>query len=320
MILTETEGDGMQKIKLVALVGATASGKSTAALELARRTGGEIVSCDSMQVYRGMDIATAKPTPAERAEVPHHLIDVADPETPYSVAAYLADAETAVREIAARGKLPIFCGGTGLYLDRFLFGGLPAQTLSDESLRAELLQKAEEKGNDWLHARLAEIDPESAAAIHKNNVRRVARAIEIYRLTGTPKSEWDRVTKTDACRYDACVVLLDRLREELYRRIDARVDQMIADGLLEETEALDRRGVFGTNATAAQAIGYKEILPFLHGECDLQTAVETLKIATRHYAKRQLTWFSAKPYVKPVPAADALLHLTEFLTKGEDSQ
>ena len=305
----------MEKIKLIALVGATASGKSAAALELARALGGEIVSCDSMQVYRGMDIATAKPTPAERAEVPHHLIDVADPETPYSVASYLADAEVAVREIIARGKLPVFCGGTGLYLDRFLFGGLPAQTVSDEGLRASLLAEAAEKGNEYLHRELAKIDPASAAAIHPNNVRRVARAIEIYRLTGAPKSEWDKQTKVGECRYDARVILLDRPREELYRRIDVRVDQMIADGLLEETEALDRRGVFQTNSTAAQAIGYKEILPYLHGDCDLPGAVESLKNATRHYAKRQLTWFSAKPYVRAV-AAEKVVPL---LLKGENS-
>lgn len=304
----------MEKIKLIALVGATASGKSAAALELARRTGGEIVSCDSMQVYRGMDIATAKPTPEERAEIPHHLIDVSEPETPYSVAAYLADAEAAVRSIAARGKLPIFCGGTGLYLDRFLSGGLPAQTVADEELRAGLLRQAEEHGVDFLHRQLAEIDPASAAAIHKNNVRRVARAIEIYRLTGVPKSEWDAQTQTDESRYDARVVLLDRPREDLYRRIDARVDQMLADGLLEETAALEARGVFETNTTAAQAIGYKEILPYLHGECSLQAAVETLKKATRHYAKRQLTWFSAKSYVHPLPAGEVVA----TLLKGDD--
>lgn len=304
----------MERFKLIALVGATASGKSAAALELARRMGGEIVSCDSMQVYRGMDIATAKPTPEERAAVPHHLIDVAEPDCPYSVAAYLADAEAAVRSIAARGKLPIFCGGTGLYLDRFLFGGLPAQTVTDEALRAELLAAAEEHGPEFLHRQLAEVDPASAAATHPNNVRRVARALEIYKLTGIPKSEWDQKTKTGQCRYRARVVLLDRPREELYRRIDSRVDQMLARGLLEETEALDRRGVFQKNATAAQAIGYKEILPYLHGECDLQTAVETLKNATRHYAKRQLTWFSAKPYVVPLPADEVV----SALLKGED--
>ena len=307
----------MKKIRLIALVGATASGKSAAALELARRTGGEIVSCDSMQVYRGMDIATAKPTLAERREIPHHLIDVAEPDAPYSVAAYLAAAEAAVHEIASRGNLPIFCGGTGLYLDRFLFGGLPATTVSDENLRAELLREAEEKGADFLHQELAKVDPVSAAAIHKNNVRRVARALEIYRLTGTPKSVWDAQTMAAECRYDAHVILLDRAREDLYRRIDRRVDQMLSDGLLEEVEALDRRGVFQKNSTAAQAIGYKEILPFLHGECDLQTAVESLKTATRHYAKRQLTWFFAKDYVEPVAAETILSRALKILSEGE---
>ena len=296
----------MEKIKILALVGATASGKSAAALELARRLNGEIVSCDSMQVYRGMDIATAKPTPDERREIPHHLIDVAEPECPYSVASYLADAELAVRAIAVRGKLPIFCGGTGLYLDRFLFGGLPAETLADEALRASLLELAAQKGNRFLHDQLAAIDPASAVAIHPNNVRRVARAIEIYRLTGVPKSEWDRQTQAAECRFDARVFLLDRPREELYRRIDARVDAMLAAGLLEETETLDRRGVFALNATAAQAIGYKEILPCLHGEISLPAAIETLKKATRHYAKRQLTWFFAKSYVRPVSADEVI--------------
>lgn len=301
----------MEKIKLVALVGATASGKSAAAVELARKMGGEIISCDSMQVYRGMDIGTAKPTLAERRGIPHHLIDIAEPETPYSVASYVADATRAIDEICARGKLPVLCGGTGLYLDRLLFGGLPAETATDEALRAELLAFAAEHGADALHAELAKIDPESAAAIHQNNVRRVARAIEIYRLTGEKKSEWDKKSKTGESRYAATVLLLSRPREELYRRIDARVDQMIASGLADEAEGLDRRGVFQTNSTAAQAIGYKEILPYLHGECTLAEAAEALKTATRRYAKRQLTWFGAKPYVLPVPAENAVAFLTE---------
>ena len=307
----EKGGTGrMEKIKILALVGATASGKSAAALELAARLNGEIVSCDSMQVYRGMDIAPAKPTPEERRAIPHHLIDVSEPECPYSVGSYVADAEAAVRDIAARGKLPVFCGGTGLYLDRFLAGGLPAQTFSDEALRASLLEEAAKKGADFLHGELAKVDPESAAAIHPNNIRRVARAIEIYRLTGVPKSEWDRQTRAADCRYEAEVFLLERPREELYRRIDARVEKMLADGLLEETEALDRRGVFAANSTAAQAIGYKEILPYLRGEIPLPEAVENLKKATRHYAKRQLTWFSAKPYVRPLPAGEVVSRLS----------
>lgn len=301
----------MEKIKLLALVGPTASGKSAAAVELAKRLNGEIISCDSMQVYRGMDIGTAKPTTAEMQGVPHHLIDIADPNCPYSVASYVADAARAAQEIAGRGKLPLICGGTGLYLDRLLFGGLPAQTTTDEALRASLLDYAEQHGPLALHRELAAVDPVSAAQIHPNNVRRVARAIEIYRLTGLPKSEWDQKTKQTDCRYEATVFLIDRPREELYRRIDARVDEMIEKGLLEETRRLEENGVFLANSTAAQAIGYKEMLPCLHGLCSLAEATQALKTATRHYAKRQLTWFGAKAYVTPVTPEELFARFPE---------
>lgn len=288
----------MERMRIFAVVGATASGKSDYAVSLAERLGGEIVSCDSMQVYRGMDIGTAKPTAEEMRGIPHHLIDVADPDEPFSVADYVSAAETAVREIASRGKLPIFCGGTGLYLDRFLFGGLSAETDSDPDLKDELLELAKKHGNVFLHTKLCAVDPESAKLIHPNNVRRVARALEIYERTGIPKSEWDRRTRAVESPYEATVIGIDRPREELYRRIDARVEKMVADGLVDETRALAERGVFDRNRTAAQAIGYKEILPYLRGECSLSDAAETLKTATRHYAKRQLTWFCAKPYVR----------------------
>lgn len=292
----------MEAIRILAVVGPTAVGKSAYAVELARKVGGEIVSCDSMQVYRGMDIGTAKPTPEEMGGIPHHLIDIAEPDEPFSCADYVERAREVVREITARGKLPVFCGGTGLYLDRFLCGGVAAPTVQDDSVRQELLSFAKEEGNEALHERLKEVDPESAAAIHPNNVRRVARALEIFLLTGTPKSVWDRQTQKVGSVYDADVIGLAMERAELNRRIDERVDRMMREGLVEETERLAARGVFEKNRTAAQAIGYKEILPYLKGVCTRTEAVEQLKIATHQYAKRQMTWFRAKDYVKFIDA------------------
>ena len=286
-----------QKIKILAVVGPTASGKTAVSVELARRLGGEVVSCDSMQVYRRMNIGTAKPTVEEMCGVPHHLIDAVEPDAPFSCAEYVTRAGETVKDIAARGKLPILCGGTGLYLDRFLCGEME-ETHADEALRASLFAFAESEGVEALHARLREVDPESADAIHPNNVKRVVRALEIYEQTGIPKSEFDRRSQVGESPYDAVVIgLYYPRREVLYERINRRVDVMLADGLLEETKQLSEEGVFEVNLTAAQAIGYKELLGYLRGEETLSAATENLKTATRRYAKRQLTWFGAKPYV-----------------------
>jgi tRNA dimethylallyltransferase len=287
-----------QKIKILAVVGPTASGKTAVSVELAKRLGGEVVSCDSMQVYRRMNIGTAKPTEEEKYGIAHHLIDAVDPETPFSCAEYVTLAGEAVRDISARGKLPIFCGGTGLYLDRFLCGEME-ETHADEALRASLFAFAEREGVDALHERLRAVDPESAEAIHKNNVKRVVRALEIYEQTGIPKSEFDRRSQNTETPYEAVVIgLRYPQREVLYDRINRRVDIMLEEGLLEETQKLKSEGVFEVNLTAAQAIGYKELLGYLDGEETLAEATENLKTATRRYAKRQLTWFSAKPYVE----------------------
>ena len=289
--------------KILAVVGPTASGKTALSVALARRLDGEIVSCDSMQIYRGMDVGTAKPTESERGGVPHHLLDVTDPTEPFSVNDYVEAANAAVGEILSRGKLPIFCGGTGLYLDAFLRGGLPETPGADPALRAQLTALAAARGGAYLHAELATVDPESAAAIHENNTRRVVRALEIYRLTGVPKSEWDRRSNTLPARYNAAVIGLSfDSRSLLYERIDRRVDNMLANGLVAECRALWESGIFDRSPTAAAAIGYKELLPYLRGECDLAAAAEEIKTATRRYAKRQLTWFSAKPYVTRLPA------------------
>ncbi len=287
-----------QKIKILAIVGPTASGKTSISIELAKRLGGEIISCDSMQIYRRMDIGTAKPTEEEKCGVPHHLIDAVEPSDAFSCADYVTMAGEAVKEIAARGKLPILCGGTGLYLDRFLCGEME-ETQADEALRASLFAYAESEGIEALHARLREVDPESADAIHPNNVKRVVRALEIYEQTGIPKSEFDRRSQVVESPYEATVIgLFYPRREVLYERINRRVDMMLADGLLEETKRLLDEGVFEVNLTAAQAIGYKELLGYLGGSETLTEAAENLKTATRRYAKRQITWFSAKPYVE----------------------
>ena len=287
-----------QKLKMLAIVGPTASGKTAVSIEIAKRLGGEIVSCDSMQIYRRMDIGTAKPTKEEMCGIPHHLIDAVEPDAPFSCAEYVSLAGEAVKDIAARQKCPILCGGTGLYLDRFLCGEME-ETHADEDLRASLFAFAEREGVAALHERLRAVDPESADAIHPNNVKRVVRALEIFEQTGIPKSEFDRRSQAVESPYNAVVIGLHYPRREvLYERINRRVDIMLADGLLEETRRLLDEGVFARNQTAAQAIGYKELLGYFDGNETLAEAAENLKTATRRYAKRQLTWFSAKPYVK----------------------
>ena len=294
----------MEKIKILCIVGPTASGKSALALELAKRLDGEIISCDSMQIYKRMDIGTAKPSVSEMSEVNHRMIDIAEPDCDFSCADYVARADKEIRECAAGGKLPIVCGGTGLYLDALLRGAdLDETTASDERIRSELLSFAEENGAEALHQMLEDIDPESAAAIHKNNVKRVARAIEIYKISGVTKTELDRRSRLCPTRFDACVIGLRYAdRSALYDRIEKRVDIMMESGLLSETRALMSEGVFEKNRTAAQAIGYKELIGYIKGEETLEEAVERLKTATRRYAKRQMTWFSAKNYVNWIDA------------------
>lgn len=284
---------------LLAIVGPTAGGKTSLSIALAKRLGGEIISCDSMQIYRGMDVGTAKPTVKEMDGVPHHMIDIKDPEQSYSCAEYVTDARAKIEHVTARGLLPILCGGTGLYLDGVLLGGSFEDTPSDPAIRERLQAIAEqENGKDVLYDRLCEVDPDSAAAIHKNNVKRVIRALEIYECCGTPKSVLDKQSRERGLLYDATVIgLRYHSRELLYSRIDQRVDIMMNDGLYDEVMHLKAAGVFERNATAAQAIGYKELLGAADGQCTLAEAVEGLKLATRHYAKRQMTWFSAKSYV-----------------------
>lgn len=289
------------KTKILAVTGPTASGKTALAIELAKRLDGEIISCDSMQVYRGMDIGTAKPTREELASVRHHLIDVLPPDAPYSCSDYVKDAEAAVNDIVSRGKLPIFCGGTGLYLDRFLKGGNDDSAACDEGLREDLKKFVEEKGVDALYERLLKLDPEAATTIHKNNVKRVMRAIEICTVTGQKKSVVDKKNSEIVDKYDHKVITLAfENRELLYGRIDSRVDKMISEGLVEETKRLMAEGVFKRSPTAAQAIGYKELFPYIEGRDSLDSCINELKRASRKYAKRQITWFSGRDYINKI--------------------
>ena len=285
--------------RVLAVVGPTAGGKTALSIALAKALGGEVVSCDSMQIYRDMSIGTAKPTVEEMDGIAHHLIDFVDPFTSYSCAEYVSDARATIKDITSRGRLPVLCGGTGLYLDGVLLGGSFEHTPSDPDVRDKFTALADEKGVAYMHDRLRAVDPESAEAIHPNNVKRVIRALEIYECCGVPKSELDRRSRERGLCYDATVIgLRYHSRELLWSRIDRRVELMLEQGLLDETRRLDEMGVFERNATAAQAIGYKELLGALHGEIPLDEAVTALKLATRHYAKRQMTWFSAKPYVR----------------------
>jgi len=283
------------RIKVAAIVGPTASGKSALSLEIAKALDGEIISCDSMQLYRGMNIGTAKPSDSERALVPHHMIDIVDAGENFSCADYAELAKEKIREISSRGKLPILCGGTGLYLDSVLRGGSFEETKIDMAYREKLYELAKTQGNLYIHSMLKEIDLQAAEAIHPNNVKRVIRALEIYKTSGVTKTEADRRSREGELLYDSLVIGLRYSdREVLYRKIDKRVDKMMDDGLLDEVRALENKSVFEKSNTASQAIGYKELLGYLHGSCSAEAAVEELKRATRHYAKRQMTWFSTK--------------------------
>lgn len=283
--------------KIIAVAGPTASGKSALALELCKRLDGELISLDSMQIYRGLDIGTAKPTKAEQAEVRHHMIDICEPTENFSAAEFAERAHKVIADVQSRGKKAVLCGGTGLYLDTVLgrldFGEIE----SDEKLRGELIAFAEKNGADALHERLREIDPQAAEKIHPNNVRRVARAIEIYELTGKTKTEHDREAISDS-PYESLIIGLDYDdREVLYNRINRRVDAMIEAGLEGEVRSLVSRGLLSAESTAGQAIGYKEMLGYIAGDCSLGDAVEKIKLGTRRYAKRQLTWLRRNPSI-----------------------
>ena len=284
----------MDKPFVIVIAGPTASGKTALGIELALRFGGEIVSADSMQIYRGMDIGTAKATPAEQAAVAHHMIDIADPGEDYSVARYVEDAAAVCSSLIAAGKVPVITGGTGLYIDSLLSGRDFGARDEDLSLRAELNEKFTLLGGEEMLRELSSFDPDRAAVLHPADRKRIIRAFEVYLLSGETITEHDRKTKLIPPRYDSFFIIPGyRERSLLYKRIDDRVDAMVSAGLFEEVEGLLSSGV-PENATSMQAIGYKEAVLALRGEVCREEAVEMIKQASRRYAKRQLTWFARR--------------------------
>lgn len=282
------------KKPLIIIAGPTAAGKTKTSIALAKMTGGEIISADSMQVYRHMDIGSAKVMPKERQGVPHHLIDVLEPTEEFNVVRFQALAKEAMKEIYARGRIPVLVGGTGFYIQSVLYDIDFTENEGDPACRRELERLAAEQGNEALYRLLADIDPEAAETLHPNNVKRIVRALEYHRLTGRKISEHNQEQRGKSSPYDAYYFVLTMDRSTLYQRIDRRVELMLEQGLVEEVVKLKEMGLT-KNDVSMQGLGYKEILAYLEGETTLEEAVYTIKRDTRHFAKRQLTWFRREP-------------------------
>lgn len=279
-----------EKIPLIVVAGPTASGKTRLAIDIARAADGEIVSADSMQIYKYMDIGTAKPTEAEREECPHHLIDFVLPDADFSVADYTGLAHSTIADITARGKLAVMCGGTGLYINSVVDDITFGAGETDYALRDELKELAEKRGGEYMIELLREFDPISAARLHPNNMRRVIRAIEFYKTTGVPISEHQEMTRQVVSRYEPIMFCIDYPREVLYERINRRVDIMFDMGLTDEVKRLCDMG-YTAALNSMKGIGYKELISCFNGECTMDEARDAIKQGSRRYAKRQLTWF-----------------------------
>lgn len=279
----------MNKQPLIVIVGPTASGKTALSVDLAKKFNGEIVSADSMQIYKGMSIATAKPTEEEKQGIKHYLMDFLEPEEDFSVADYVKLAKSAIDEISQKGKIPIIVGGTGLYINSLIDNVKFDDTCSNTEIRDELYSLAKEKGNHFLWEKLNEIDPITASKVHENNLSRVVRAIEVYRETGVPISQHKINSRLEETPYDFIIIgLTFSNRKILYDRIEKRVDVMASQGMIDEA-----REIYNSKKlkTAHQAIGYKELIPYFEKTQSLEDCLDKIKLETRHYAKRQLTWF-----------------------------
>ena len=305
--------------KLLIICGPTASGKSALSIRLAHELDAEIVNADSMQIYRGLDIGTAKPSTEQQREIPHHLIDIVDPDQQFSAADFACAADNAIKDITARGKRVIVVGGTGLYI-RALVKGLVDSPSGDVALRQALQDEAKEIGNEAMLEKLRLVDPVLAADLHPNNLLRIIRALEVQQLTGVPLSCYQKEHAFAMRRYETLQIGLTVDRELLYQRIERRVDQMISDGLFKEVNSLLASG-YGRELKAMRSIGYKEAAAHLCGELSIEEAVRLIKRDTRHYAKRQLTWFRADPdilwFEYPEKFVNILAEANDFFTQRE---
>lgn len=279
-----------KKCPMIVLTGPTAVGKTKLSIALAKAVGGEIVSADSMQVYRHMDIGSAKITPEEMQGVPHHMIDILDPREPFNVVIFKQKCEACLADIYSRGHIPIVTGGTGFYIQALLNDIDFTENEENTEYRTHLEALAREKGPEYLHGLLKQADPDSAEVIHANNIKRTIRALEFYRLTGEPISQHNEREKQKTSAYQSCYFVLNDEREHLYQRIEQRVDEMMTQGLAAEVKSLSEMGCT-RDMVSMQGLGYKELLSWLDGESTLEEAVSLIKLNTRHFAKRQLTWF-----------------------------
>ncbi|WP_010193435.1 tRNA (adenosine(37)-N6)-dimethylallyltransferase MiaA [Bacillus sp. m3-13] len=290
-----------EKQKVIVIIGPTAVGKTKTSVELAKSLKGEIISGDSMQIYKTMDIGTAKVKKEEMQGIPHYLIDIKEPQEAYSVAEFQREVRNKIDEISSRGRIPIIVGGTGLYIQSVLYDYQFSESGKDEETRLRLEKRSQEIGVDKLHQELTDIDPKSAANIHPNNVRRVIRALEIFYTTGKTMSEYQDTQQPESL-YDIALIGLTMDRERLYERINLRVDLMMKEGLLREVQTLHNNGI--RDCQSIQAIGYKELYAYLDGKVTLEQAVDDLKQNSRRYAKRQLTWFRNKMDVTWIDMTD----------------
>lgn len=300
------------KSKVIVIVGPTASGKTSASINVAKKINGEIISADSMQVYREMNIGTAKVTKEEADGIKHYLIDVVNPNEIFNVTKYKELAENAIEEILAKGKIPVIVGGTGLYVSTLINGIEFAEVGEDIEFRKQMTALAEEKGAAYLHNELRKVDSVAAETIDMNNVRRVIRALEIFKLTGKTKTQLDIESRKEV-KYDYRVYGIDTPREELYNRINVRVDKMFEEGLLEEVKNVTSK--YEISSTAIQGLGYKEVIEYIDGNIGYDEMVEKLKMETRRYAKRQITWFKGEKKIKWCPLNEIVDTIVNEITK-----